>query len=81
MHELANRTHLLRFPRAHKGTVSAITYAEGPRLLSCGVDRTVKLWDTSVKFGEGELEQEAVSIGSTAKFTHVHSAVSRSPLL
>ncbi|KAB5588880.1 U3 small nucleolar RNA associated protein [Ceratobasidium theobromae] len=44
---------------AHKGTVSAITYAEGPRLLSCGVDRTVKLWDTSVKFGEGELEQEA----------------------
>ncbi|QRV98814.1 U3 small nucleolar RNA-associated protein [Ceratobasidium sp. AG-Ba] len=47
VHDLAEQKHLVRVPGAHKGTVSAITYAEGPRLLSCGVDRTVKLWDTT----------------------------------
>ncbi|KAG8744099.1 rRNA-processing protein sof1 [Ceratobasidium sp. 414] len=55
IHDLAEQRHLLKFPGAHKGTVSAITYAEGPRLLSCGVDRTVKLWDTTLPaHGGGE---------------------------
>ncbi|CEL61242.1 Protein SOF1 OS=Saccharomyces cerevisiae (strain ATCC 204508 / S288c) GN=SOF1 PE=1 SV=1 [Rhizoctonia solani AG-1 IB] len=54
VHDLASQQHLLKFPGAHKGTVSAITYADGPRLLSCGVDRTVKLWDTSLSSGEEE---------------------------
>ncbi|CAE6517316.1 unnamed protein product [Rhizoctonia solani] len=54
VHDLSTQRHLLKFPGAHKGTVSAITYAEGPRLLSCGVDRTIKLWDTSLRSDEEE---------------------------
>ncbi|CAE6508267.1 unnamed protein product [Rhizoctonia solani] len=54
VHDLSTRRHLLKFPGAHKGIVSAITYAEGPRLLSCGVDRTIKLWDTSLRSDEEE---------------------------
>ncbi|KAJ1300975.1 hypothetical protein OPQ81_003399 [Rhizoctonia solani] len=54
VHDLSTQRHLVKFPGAHKGTVSAITYAEGPRLLSCGVDRTVKLWDTSLRSDEEE---------------------------
>ncbi|EUC60528.1 U3 small nucleolar RNA associated protein [Rhizoctonia solani AG-3 Rhs1AP] len=54
VHDLSTQRHLLKFPGAHKGTVSAITYAEGPRLLSCGVDRTIKLWDTSLRPDEEE---------------------------
>ncbi|CAE7210877.1 unnamed protein product [Rhizoctonia solani] len=49
VHDLSTQRHLIKFPGAPKGTVSAITYAEGPRLLSCGVDRTVKLWDTLLR--------------------------------
>ncbi|KAG9119232.1 rRNA-processing protein sof1 [Ceratobasidium sp. 392] len=55
VHDLAEQKQLLKFPGAHKGTVSAITYAEGPRLLSCGVDRTVKLWDTTIPAEGDEL--------------------------
>ncbi|KAG9082434.1 rRNA-processing protein sof1, partial [Ceratobasidium sp. UAMH 11750] len=58
VHDLAEQRQLIKFPGAHKGTVSAITYAEGPRLLSCGVDRTVKLWDTTVP-AQGDGEQPA----------------------
>ncbi|CAE6480052.1 unnamed protein product [Rhizoctonia solani] len=54
VHNLSTRRHLLKFPGAHKGIVSAITYAGGPRLLSCGVDRTIKLWDTSLRSDEEE---------------------------
>ncbi|KAG8787363.1 rRNA-processing protein sof1 [Ceratobasidium sp. 428] len=57
VHDLAEQRHLVKFPGAHKGTVSAITYAEGPRLLSCGVDRTVKLWDTTLPVEGGGDEQ------------------------
>ncbi|CAE6353073.1 unnamed protein product [Rhizoctonia solani] len=59
VHDLVSQRHLLRFPGAHKGTVSAITYADGPRLLSCGVDRTVKLWDTSMRSDEEEAATRA----------------------
>ncbi|CUA74253.1 DDB1-and CUL4-associated factor 13 [Rhizoctonia solani] len=54
VNDLSTRRHLLKFPGAHKGIVSAITYADGPRLLSCGVDRTIKLWDTSLRSDEEE---------------------------
>ncbi|KAF8752100.1 WD40 repeat-like protein [Rhizoctonia solani] len=54
VHDLVTHRHLLKVPGAHKGTVSAITYANGPRLLSCGVDRTVKLWDASLTSDEEE---------------------------
>ncbi|KAL0946283.1 hypothetical protein HGRIS_012534 [Hohenbuehelia grisea] len=43
VHHLARRSQLLHLPQAHKGKVSGISFS-GDRLLSCGVDRTVKLW-------------------------------------
>ena len=46
MHDIAQRTHLLRVNEAHKGKISGVCFADEHRLLSCGVDRNVKLWDT-----------------------------------
>lgn len=68
---MANQKHLLKFPGAHKGTISAITYGEGPRLLSCGVDRTVKLWDTTLPSDGDESEQPTVSLTWIRKFPRV----------
>lgn len=48
VHDLSHRIHLRNYSQAHKGKVSGICFAGGSdRLLSCGVDRSVKLWDTS----------------------------------
>ncbi|THG99914.1 hypothetical protein EW145_g7169 [Phellinidium pouzarii] len=46
VHDVPQRQHLLRLSGAHKGKVSGLCWADGDRLLSCGVDRNVKLWDT-----------------------------------
>ncbi|KAG7446516.1 WD40 repeat-like protein [Guyanagaster necrorhizus] len=46
IHNISMRTHLLRLPRAHKGKVSGLCFTESSRLLSCGVDRNIKMWDT-----------------------------------
>ncbi|KIY68889.1 WD40 repeat-like protein [Cylindrobasidium torrendii FP15055 ss-10] len=46
VHNISTRSHILNLPQAHKGKLSGITFADDSRILSCGVDRTVKLWDT-----------------------------------
>ncbi|KIP10773.1 hypothetical protein PHLGIDRAFT_33686 [Phlebiopsis gigantea 11061_1 CR5-6] len=46
VHDIAQRTHLMRVNDAHKGKVSGVCFSDEHRLLSCGVDRNVKLWDT-----------------------------------
>lgn len=33
-------------PEAHKGKITGLCFADEDRLLSCGVDRNIKLWDT-----------------------------------
>ncbi|KAJ7594402.1 WD40 repeat-like protein [Mycena floridula] len=45
VHNLSQRTQLRRLPQAHQGKVSGLCFGEGSRLLSCGVDRNIKLWD------------------------------------
>ncbi len=52
MHNLSSRKETLKIPQAHKGKVSGLCFSPdgGERLLSCGVDRTVKLWAVD---GEG----------------------------
>ncbi|EKM57103.1 uncharacterized protein PHACADRAFT_254662 [Phanerochaete carnosa HHB-10118-sp] len=45
VHDIAERTHLMRANEAHKGKVTGVCFADEHRLLSCGVDRNVKLWD------------------------------------
>ncbi|TDL27849.1 WD40 repeat-like protein [Rickenella mellea] len=60
LHDLAERVQVLRLQGAHKGKVSGLCFSEGDRLLSCGVDRNVKLWDTRTSSdGGGSREGEA----------------------
>lgn len=47
MHNISQRSQIATIQGAHKGKVSGICFAGGDRLLSCGVDRNVKLWDAS----------------------------------
>lgn len=46
VHDLPQRSQLWNTPGAHKGKISGLCFAGDDRLLSCGVDRNVKLWDT-----------------------------------
>ncbi|KAI0943494.1 hypothetical protein AcW1_002645 [Taiwanofungus camphoratus] len=45
VHDISRRSQVLHVEGAHKGKVSGICFADGERILSCGVDRNVKLWD------------------------------------
>jgi len=45
LHDISRRTQVLHVEGAHKGKVSGICFADSERLLSCGVDRNVKLWN------------------------------------
>lgn len=45
MHNLSQRSQLARIQGAHKGKVSSLCFTGADRLLSCGVDRNIKLWD------------------------------------
>ena len=60
VHDVPQRRHLLHLSGAHKGKVSGLCWAEGDRLLSCGVDRNVKLWDTrTVSDADGSMDVDA----------------------
>jgi len=56
VHNIAKQKHLRQIQSAHKGKVSGLCFADGDRLLSCGVDCNIKLWDVSPH------EQTSVSI-------------------
>ncbi|KAI0046811.1 WD40 repeat-like protein [Auriscalpium vulgare] len=45
VHNLARRTHVAKIPGAHKGKLSGLCWADEERILSCGVDRNIKMWD------------------------------------
>ncbi|PPQ96444.1 hypothetical protein CVT26_005085 [Gymnopilus dilepis] len=46
VHNLSTRKQTMSIPQAHKGKVSGLCFSPdgGKRLLSCGVDRNIKLW-------------------------------------
>ena len=48
IHDLQQRTEILTLRGAHKGKASGLCFGgeNGDRFLSCGVDKTVKLWNT-----------------------------------
>ncbi|KAI0089399.1 WD40 repeat-like protein [Irpex rosettiformis] len=50
VHDIAQRTKLLHVEAAHKGKVSGVCFADETRLLSCGTDRNIKLWDTKSEY-------------------------------
>lgn len=45
VHNAGRRTHLAKIPGAHKGKVSGLSWADENRILSCGVDRNIKMWN------------------------------------
>lgn len=47
LHDLPQQQVYLKFLNAHQGKISGLAFSnQNPdRLLSCGVDKTVKLWD------------------------------------
>ncbi|KAJ3553339.1 hypothetical protein NM688_g3666 [Phlebia brevispora] len=46
VHDLSQKSAVMHIEAAHKGKISGICFADEHRLLSCGVDRNIKLWDT-----------------------------------
>jgi len=52
VHNLSQRSRICRIQGAHQGKVSGVCSAGGHRLLSCGVDSSVKLWDASPQSDE-----------------------------
>jgi WD repeat and SOF domain-containing protein 1 len=58
-HNIAQQQIATRFSAAHKGKVTGLTWAEGDRLVSCGVDRTIKLWDTRRRDAADENDEDA----------------------
>jgi WD40 repeat protein len=48
VHDLPQRKQILRLPGAHKRSVTGMCFPGPNRLLSCGADQTVKLWDVQV---------------------------------
>ncbi|KAG8951175.1 rRNA-processing protein sof1 [Tulasnella sp. 424] len=63
VHDLPTRTKLLRFPAAHKGVVSGLCFTDDGRILSCGVDRLVKLWDAkTTSDGDGLVDDEEARV-------------------
>ncbi|OCH94616.1 WD40 repeat-like protein [Obba rivulosa] len=56
VHDVSQRSQLLHVEQAHKGKITGICFADADRMLSCGVDRNVKLWDTRSQPDTAELE-------------------------
>jgi WD repeat and SOF domain-containing protein 1 len=56
VHNIAEQKHSHQIQGAHKGKISGLCFADSDRLLSCGVDCNIKLWDVSLQ------EQTSVSI-------------------
>lgn len=69
MHDISERRPLVRIPQAHKGKISGLCWTEDDRLLSCGVDCNVKMWDTRAASGEdADINSEAGPSGVCMKF-------------
>ncbi|KAF8128665.1 WD40 repeat-like protein [Boletus edulis] len=56
VHDIAEQKHVHQMQGVHEGKVSGLCFADNDRLLSCGVDCNIKLWDVSPQ------EQTSVSI-------------------
>jgi len=55
VHDIARRNHVVKIADAHKGKISGICWSpsEEDRLLSCGSDMCVKIWDTANRTERG----------------------------
>ena len=62
LHDLPQRRHLSRV-QAHKGMLTGLSFAGEDRLLSCGHDRTVKLWSVEPSTWTSEPEAGPSEVG------------------
>ncbi|RPD61737.1 WD40 repeat-like protein [Lentinus tigrinus ALCF2SS1-7] len=66
VHDVSRRTKAFYNDQAHKGKVSGVCFGQEGRLLSCGVDRNIKLWNTERSLddenGAGPSQRKPVSI-------------------
>ncbi|OJA18286.1 hypothetical protein AZE42_05876 [Rhizopogon vesiculosus] len=60
LHNVSERKHIRRIQGAHKGKVSGLCFAQDDRLLSCGVDSNIKLWDATPQ--DDPIEQRPLSV-------------------
>ncbi|KAF8491406.1 WD40-repeat-containing domain protein [Gautieria morchelliformis] len=58
VHDLPQRRQMLRIA-AHKGMLTGLCFADANRILSCGHDRTVKMWAVDVDASSSTIEEEA----------------------
>jgi DDB1- and CUL4-associated factor 13 len=45
LHNIARRVLVAKIPGAHKGKLSGLCWADQNKILSRGVDQTIKMWD------------------------------------
>lgn len=50
LHDLPQRSHLLKISEAHRRSCSGLAFSGSNKLLSCGVDQTVRLWDVGTEY-------------------------------
>jgi WD repeat and SOF domain-containing protein 1 len=49
VHNAGRRTHVAKVAGAHQGKISGLCWADDNRILSCGVDRNIKMWDARIE--------------------------------
>lgn len=75
LNNLSTRKPISKIPQAHKGKISGLCFSpDGQRLLSCGVDRNIKLWGV----GGDTSSTEVVSL-SQMTFPKFHNSVTTIP--
>ena len=56
MHDLPQRRNILKLPGAHKRSITGVCFAGPNKLLSCGVDQNVRLWDVQASYSGDHME-------------------------
>lgn len=64
LRNLSQRSQIATIQNAHKGKVSGLCFAGADRLLSCGVDRNIKMWDASAN------DQDSEGAGPSVRIFH-----------
>lgn len=68
LHDLPQRRRVVHVENAHMGKISGICFADNDRLLSCGVDRNIKLWNINPS------EEDMAEGGTGPSTVRLHSA-------
>ena len=80
IHDLQQRAEVLTLRGAHKGKASGLCFSgeNGDRFLSCGIDKTVKLWSTPTGL-EQDLEVRPFLLHAIAFSIQSKPSLNRTP--